>query len=77
MRAPPLADQQARGRMIYRFKNLNSKSEYRNSKQIRNPNVQMAKMTLMCHPEVNLKDLAKEEEILRFAQNESKAFNFE
>jgi len=36
----------------------------------------MFKMTLMCHPEAKPKDLAKEEEILRFAQNDSIAVNF-
>ena len=33
-------------------------------------------MTLMCHPEAKPKDLAKEEEILRYAQNDNKAVNF-
>jgi len=36
----------------------------------------MTKMTLMCHPEAKPKDLANEEEILRFAQNDSEAVNF-
>jgi len=30
----------------------------------------MFKMTLMCHPEAEPKDLAKQDEILRFAQND-------
>jgi len=33
-------------------------------------------MTLMCHPEAKPKDPANEEEILRSAQNDSKAVNF-
>ena len=33
----------------------------------------MFKMTLVCHPEAKPKDLDKKEEILRFAQNDSKA----
>jgi len=33
-------------------------------------------MTLMCHPEAELKDLAKQEEILRFAQNDTLGVNF-
>ena len=31
----------------------------------------MPKVTLMCHPEAEPKDLANEKEILRFAQNDS------
>ena len=34
-------------------------------------------MTLTCHPEAKPKDLANEKEILRFAQNDSKAVSFE
>ena len=37
----------------------------------------MNKMTLTCHPEAKPKDLANEKEILRFAQNDSKAISFE
>ena len=33
-------------------------------------------MTLTCHPEAKPKDLANEREILRFAQNDSKAVSF-
>jgi len=44
----------------------------------------MFKMTVMCHPfgrlrarsEAKPKDLVKEEEILRFAQNDNMAVNF-
>jgi len=44
----------------------------RNTKQY-----QMTKMTFTCHPEAKPKDLANEKEILRFAQNDSKAVGFE
>ena len=33
-------------------------------------------MTLKCHPEAKPKDLANTKEILRFAQNDSKAVSF-